>query len=195
MEQELFDVLTELETCDQQERTQNLPNEKRIKALHPGAAKLLSMLAISNKAKNMVEIGASAGYSTLWLAYAASITGGKVVTCEIDPARADETRANLEKANMADYVEVLVGDARELLRHREEPVDLVFIDGEKDQYETYFDVVYKRLGVGSIVVADNVVSHEDELLDYVTYVQNHPNLESVTVPLGWGLEITVKIAA
>jgi caffeoyl-CoA O-methyltransferase len=195
MEQELFDVLTELETYDQQERAQNLPNEKRIKALHPDAAKLLSMLAISNKAKNMVEIGASAGYSTLWLAYAASITGGKVVTCEIDPVRADETRANLEKANMADYVEVLVGDARELLRHREEPVDLVFIDGEKDQYETYFDVVYKRLGVGSIVVADNVVSHEDELLDYVTYVQNHPNLESVTVPIGWGLEITVKIAA
>lgn len=195
MEQELFDVLTELETCDQQERAQNLPNEKRIKALHPDAAKLLSMLAISNKAKNMVEIGASAGYSTLWLAYAASITGGKVVTCEIDPVRADETRVNLEKANMADYVEVLVGDARELLRHREEPVDLVFIDGEKDQYETYFDVVYKRLGVGSIVVADNVVSHEDELLDYVTYVQNHPNLESVTVPIGWGLEITVKIAA
>ena len=195
MEQELFDVLTELETCDQQERTQNLPNEKRIKALHPDAAKLLSMLAISNKAKNMVEIGASAGYSTLWLAYAASITGGKVVTCEIDPARADQTRANLKKANMADYVEVLVGDARELLRHREEPVDLVFIDGEKDQYETYFDVVYKRLGVGSIVVADNVISHEDELLDYVTYVQNHPNLESVTVPIGWGLEITVKIAA
>jgi caffeoyl-CoA O-methyltransferase len=195
MEQELFDVLSELEMLDQQERAQDLPREKRIKALHPDSAKLLSMMAISNKAKNIVEIGTSAGYSTLWLAYAASITGGKVVTCEIDPVRADETRANLEKANMTDYAEVLVGDARELLRHRQEPVDLVFIDGEKEQYETYFDVVYKRLGVGSMVVADNVVSHEDELLDYVTYVQNHPNLESVTVPIGRGLEITVKAVA
>ena len=195
MKQELFDVLTELEARDQQERAQKLPSEERIKALHPDSAKLLSMLAISNKAKNIVEIGTSAGYSTLWLAYAASITGGKVVTCEIDPARADEARANLVKANMADYVEVLVGDARELLRHREEAIDLVFIDAVKEQYETYFDVIYKRLDVGSMVVADNVISQEDELLDYVTYVQNHPNLESVTVPIGRGLEITVKTVA
>jgi predicted O-methyltransferase YrrM len=195
MKQELFDVLTALEMQDQQERAQSLPREQRIKALHPDSAKLLAILAISNKAQNIVEIGTSAGYSTLWLAYAASITGGKVVTIEIDPVRADETRAHLEKANMADYVEVLVGDARELLRHRQAPVDLVFIDGEKEQYETYFDVVYKRLGVGSMVMADNVVSHEDELLDYVTYVQNHPNLESVTVPIGRGLEITVKTVA
>jgi caffeoyl-CoA O-methyltransferase len=195
MEQELFDVLTALEMRDQQERAQGLPREQRIRAAHPDSAKLLAMLAVSNKAKNIVEIGTSMGYTTLWLAYAASITGGKVVTCEIDPARADEARANLEKANMADYVEVLTGDARELLRHQEEPVDLIFIDGEKEQYETYFDVVYKRLGVGSMIAADNVVSHENILSDYVTYVQNHPNLESVTVPVGRGLEITVKITA
>jgi predicted O-methyltransferase YrrM len=56
-------------------------------------------------------------------------------------------------------------------------------------------VIYKRLAVGSMVVADNVVSHEDELLDYVTYVQNHPNLESTTVPIAKGLEITVKTVA
>jgi predicted O-methyltransferase YrrM len=195
MEQELFDVLTALEMQDQQERAQNLPREQRIRALHPHSAKLLAMLAISNKAQNIVEIGARAGYSTLWLAYAASITGGQVITCEIDPARAGEARINLKKANMANYVELLVGDARELLRHRDEAIDLVFIDAAKEQYETYFDVVYKHLGVGSMVVADNAVSHEDELLDYKTYVQNHPNLESVTVPIGRGLEITVKTVA
>ena len=195
MEQELFEVLTELEMHDQQERQQNLPPEQRMKALHPNSAKLLAMLVISNKARNIVEIGTSAGYSTLWLAYAASITGGKVVACEIDPTRAEQARANLVRANMADYVEILVGDARKLLRKREESIDLVFIDGDKEQYETYFDVVYKRLGVGSMVVADNVTSDENELLDYVTYVQNHPNHESVTVPLGRGLEITVKTVA
>ena len=70
----------------------------------------------------------------------------------------------------------------------------MFIDGTKSQYETYFDVVYKQLGVGATIVADNVISHEDELADYVTYVQNHPNLESVTASVGRGLEITVKIS-
>ncbi len=194
MEQELFDLLSELEIQDQKERRQNLPPEKRIQAMHPDSAKLLSMLAISKKAQNIVEVGSNVGYSTLWLAYAASITGGKVVTCEIDPAKAEAARANMAKANLAKYVEVLTGDAREVLRHREEPVDFLFIDGAKDQYETYFDVVYKRLEVGAMIVADNVVSHEDALADYVTYVQNHPNLESVTVPINRGLEITVKVS-
>lgn len=194
MEPELFDVLTELEMRDQKERMQNLSSAERIRATDPAAAKFLSLLAISKKAQTIVEIGSGVGFSTLWLAYAASITGGRVITCEIDSAKADQTRANVTRANIAGYVEVLTGDARELLRHREEPIDFVFIDGAKDQYETYFDVVYKRLEVGALVIADNVVSHEDQLLDYVTYVQNHPSLESVTIPLARGLEITVKTA-
>ncbi len=195
MEQELFDVLTELEMKDQQERAKGLPPEQRIKALHPDSAKLLFNLAVANKAKKIVEIGTRTGYSTLWLAYAASITGGKIISCEIDPACAEQARANLTRANMSDYVEILVGDAREILRGRDEPVDFVFIDAEKAQYESYIDAVYKQLDVGSMVVADNAVSHDDELLDYIMYVQNHPNLESVTVPIGRGLEVTVKTTA
>jgi len=195
MEQELFDILTALEMQDQQERAKGLSREVRLRALHPDSAKLLFNLAVSNKAQTIVEIGTRAGYSTLWLAYAASITGGKVVTCEIDPTYVEQTRANLAQANMSDYVEILVGDARELLRGRDEPIDFVFIDAQKTQYESYIDAVYKQLGVGSMVVADNAISHGDELLDYIMYVQNHPNLESVTVPIGKGFEITTKIVA
>jgi predicted O-methyltransferase YrrM len=182
MEQELFDTLAELEM-----------RAAKQSLMDPDSAKFLSILAISNKAKTIVEVGSGVGYSTLWLAYAASITGGQVITCEIDPAKAEETRANLAKANLAERVEILIGDAREVLRQRGEPVDLLLIDGEFGHYETYFDVVYKRMNIGSMVVADKVVAHENELADYTTYVQNHPNLESVTVPLGQGLEITVKI--
>jgi len=195
MEQELFDILTALEMKDQQERAKDLPREERLRALHPDSAKLLFNLAVSNKAKTIIEIGTRAGYSTLWLAYAASITGGKIITCEIDPAYAEQARANIAQANMSDYVEVLVGDARELLRGRDEPIDFVFIDAEKAHYESYIDAVYKQLGVGSMVVADNAISHGDELLDYIMYVQNHPNLESVTVPIGKGFEVTTKIVA
>jgi caffeoyl-CoA O-methyltransferase len=195
MEQELFDTLSELEIQDQQERAKNLPREQRLRALHPESAKLLFNLAVANKAQTIVEVGTRAGYSTLWLAYAASITGGRVLTCEIDPVYAEQARANLVKANMSNHVEILLGDAREHLRGRNEPIDFVFFDAEKSQYESYIDAVYKQLGVGSMVVADNAVSHDDELLDYINYVQNHPNLESVTVPIGKGFEITVKIAA
>lgn len=183
MEQELFDTLAELEM-----RAAKPP------LVDPDSAKFLSILAISNKAKLIVEVGSGVGYSTLWLAYAASLTGGKVITCEIDPATVEQTRANLAKANLAQHVEILVGDAREVLRQRSEPVDLLFIDGDFGQYETYFDVVYKRMKVGSMVVADKVIAHENDLADYTTYVQNHPNLESITVPLGAGVEVTVKIS-
>ena len=190
MEQALFDVLSDLEMQAERERLRQGQSEM----MDPDAAKFMSLLAVSQKAKSIVEVGCGAGYSTLWLAYAASITGGKVITCEIDPAKSETAQANLEQAGMAAYVEILSGDAREVLRHQDEPVDFLFIDGDYGQYETYFDVVYKRMGVGSVVIANNVVVAENELADYVTYVQNHPNLESVTIPLGQGLEFSVKIA-
>lgn len=190
MEQALFDVLSELEMQAEREQRQRGATEM----LDPDAAKFVSLLAVSQQAKNIVEVGSGAGYSTLWLAYAASITGGKVVACELDSAKAAAARANLEKAGLAAYVELLTGDAREALRYRAEPVDFLFIDGDYGQYETYFDVVYKRMTIGSTVVADDVVAAENDLADYTTYVQNHPNLESVTIPLAQGLEFSVKTA-
>lgn len=188
MEQELFDVLSALEMQAERERLRQGESEM----VDPDAAKYIALLAMSQKAKSIVEVGTGLGYATLWLAYAASITGGKVVSCELDPIKADQARTNLEKAGMAGYVEILIGDAREELRHRVEPVDFVFIDADYGQYETYFDVVYKRMGIGSTIVADDVVAAENDLSDYTTYVQNHPNLESVTIPLAQGLEFSVK---
>lgn len=192
MEQELFDMLSELEMQAETEKMRGISGSKAINALDPDAAKFVGLLITSKKATNIVEIGTGVGYSTLWLAYAASVVGGKVVTCEIDPAKAEQAKANIEKAGMADYVEVLTGDARELLRQRSDTVDFLFIDADYGQYETYFDVVYKQMGVGSTVVADDVVEDENDLADYTTYVQNHPSLESVTIPLGQGLEFSVK---
>lgn len=191
MDQALFNVISSLEMQAEKERLQtgesSLPD--------PDAAKLVSILAVSNKAKTIVEVGSGLGYTTLWLAYAASLTGGRVVACELDPARAAEARANLEKGGLAERVEILTGDAREVFRHRDEPVDFLFINGQNSQYETYFDVVYKQMSVGATIVAGGVVTDEDALADYVTYVQNHPSLESMTVPVGDGLEVSVKTAA
>ena len=89
MEQELFDVLSALEMRAEKERMQQGETE----IMDPDAAKFVSLLAVSKNAKSIVEVGSGVGYSTLWLAYAALATGGKVITCEIDPAKADETRS------------------------------------------------------------------------------------------------------
>jgi predicted O-methyltransferase YrrM len=161
--------------------------------VHPDSGRLLYVLTLAKAAESIVEIGTSHGYSTLWLASAAKANGGAVVTCDINPERIAEARQNFDDAGLADVIEILEGDARQTLRDRGEPVDLLFIDAEKSYYETFFDVVYQRLVKGGMVIADNVISHQDELEDYIAYVENHPNLESARVPIGRGLEISVKL--
>ncbi len=192
MDQAILDVMAKIEMRNEREKLRGLSDGAD--ALDPAAAKLLYILAIGSKAKHIVEVGAGVGYSTLWLAAAAKASGGRVTTCEINSAMAAEARRNIEEAELTDYVEILVGDARQTLRGQDGPVDFHFIDATFGHYETFLDVVYKRLAVGSLVIVDNVVENAFEVDDYITYVQNHPNLDSQTVSIGDGLEITVRIA-
>ena len=195
MEPEVLDVMARLEMRDEQERAKELAGSERIQALHPESGRFVYVLALIKEAKSIVEIGTSHGYSTLWLAAAAQVNGGRVVTCDMNTERLGAARDNFADAGLADVIEILEGDARETLRSRSEPVDLLFIDAEKSYYESYFDVAYQRLVKGGIVVADNALSHQDELEDYILYVENHPNLESAMVPIGRGLEISVKLTS
>ncbi len=129
------------------------------------------------------------------LASAARINGGKVVAHDMNSERITAARRNFDEAGLADWIEIVEGDAHQTLRRRSEPVDLLFIDiSEKSAYRTVFDLVYPRLVKGGVVVADNVLSHSDKLADYITYVQNHPDLASATIPTGRGLEVTVRLA-
>jgi predicted O-methyltransferase YrrM len=194
MKQAILDVMAKLEMAADRERLNGI--EGGIDALQYDSAKLLYIMALGAKAKSIVEVGTGVGYATLWLGAAAEIMGGKVVSCEIDGEKLAEAKANIEAAGLADHVEFITGDARDTLREQSGKVDMLFIDASLDigNYETYFDVVYKRLEAGSLVVADNVKSHEFELDDYITYVQTHPNLDSQTVPIGDGLEVSVKIS-
>jgi predicted O-methyltransferase YrrM len=195
MESQVIDVLSRLEMRDEQERARGWAGADRIQALHPDSGRLMYVLALARRAKSMVEVGTSHGYSTLWLAAAARANGGRVVTCDRNMERLAAARQNFADAGLSDVIEILEGDARETLRGRSEPVDLLFIDSEKGYYESFFDVVYPRLVQGGLVIADNALSHRDELEDYLSYVENHPNLESVLVPIGRGLEISVKLTS
>lgn len=192
MDQAVLNVITQLEARDRQERALGLPGSQRIQALHPDSARLLYITALAAKATAIMEVGTNRGYSTLWLALAAKKNGGKVTTCELDPAKAKEARAYFEQAGLAQAIEVCVGDAGEILRQQTGPIDLLFIDAVKEDYKTYLETAYSRITPGGLIVADNVLSHSEQLLDYTTYVQNHPRLESATINIGRGLEITVK---
>jgi predicted O-methyltransferase YrrM len=162
-----------------------LPRSERHRNLEPVSAELVHALAIGLGARRLVEVGGSSGLSTVALAAAAREAGGRLVSIEIEPSRQAEARATLERLGLLARVELVSGDAAAVLPGLK-PAQLVLLDCEKADYARFFDLL--RLEPGAVVVADNVVSHD--LRDYVAHVRARPGVESITLPVGKGLEVT-----
>ncbi len=143
----------------------------------------------------MLEVGASRGYSTIWLAAGARVLGGRVVSLEHDPAKCVAWRTNVAEAGLEEWAELVEGDAHETLGGTRDVFDLVFLDAEKDDYEALFTHLRSSLEPGALVVADNVTSHADALAAYSAARQSDPTLVSVTLPLDRGLELTTVLSA
>ncbi len=142
----------------------------------------------------MLEIGGSRAYSTIWLASGARYFGGRVLSLENDPAKCDAWRRNVAEAGLEEWAELIEGDAFETLATLEDVFDVCFLDAEKDDYERLFQLARDKLEPGALVVADNVLSHEESLGAYSRARQADPTLESVTVRLDRGLELSVVLA-
>lgn len=184
-------VLDRLAAEDAREREEGLPQELRSRAIRPTTGRFLFSLVAPQTDCEVLEIGGSRGYSTIWLTAAARHLGGRVVSLESDPRKIEAWRANLEEAGLADWAQLVEGDARETLPRIRDVFDLVFVDAEKHDYETYFDLVRDKVEPGGLIVADNILSHRLE--DYARARQSDPTLESVTVPLDQGLELSVVL--
>jgi predicted O-methyltransferase YrrM len=167
---------------------------RRMLNITPDTGRLLWILVRSAGARRILEVGTSNAYSTIWLADAARHTGGRVVTLEVEAAKVQLARANLDKAGLADRVEIIHGPAAASLARLTGPFDFVFLDADRPSYRTYLELVLPRLAPGALLVADNVVSHPGELEDYLTRVKSDPSLFSVTVPVGKGEEISLKVS-
>ena len=122
----------------------------------PLQGKLLELLARITNASNILELGTLAGYSTIWLARGLT-EGGRVVTLELDPAYADTARANIERAGVADRVEIRVGPAEHTLKTLDGPFDLIFIDADKRSNPFYLTESLRLSRPGTLIVADNVI--------------------------------------
>ncbi len=162
-----------------------LPQRLRHRNLEPPSAEFLCALAAGIGAKRMVEVGGSSGISTIALAAAARETNGRLVSIEIEPERQREARDTLARLGLASLVNFVLADAAEVLP-RQPDLDLALIDCEKEDYIRFFDLL--RMRAGGIVVADNIISHS--LSDYVAYVRRQPGVESITLDIGKGLEVT-----
>lgn len=185
-------VLARMEAEDAAERETDLPFQQRSLAVGPESGRLLFALVAPNAGCEVLEIGGSRGYSTIWLASAARILGGRVVSLETDPAKAEAWRANIADAGLEEWAELVEGDAKQTLEQLEDGFDVVFLDAWKDDYETFFRLAREKLDPGGVVVADNVTT-SSVVQEYAAARQADPTLVSVTVPLGYGLEVTTVL--
>ena len=182
-------VLDRLYADDARQRAAGLPSSQRTRNLERETGRWLRLLVLATSARAILEVGSSNGVSTLWLASAAAETGGHVTGTELLPERAAEANANLAEAGLGRVATVRAGDAAATVAGLPGPFDLVFIDAEKDDYVAHFERVVGKVRPGGLVLADNVISHD--LSAYQAMLRARPDVETVTVPIGRGVEMTV----
>jgi predicted O-methyltransferase YrrM len=186
-------VLERLEREDATERERGLPPEQRARQVEPTTGRFLFSLVAPQTDCEVLELGGSRGYSSIWLAAGVRNLGGRVLSLEHDPAKVEAWQRNVEDAGLSDWAELRAGDAFEQLTQIDDVFDVVFLDAEKDDYEELFRLAREKVEPGALVVADNVLSHPDPLASYSAARQADPTLLSVTVPLDRGLELTVVL--
>lgn len=157
---------------------------------------LLHQIALASRAKLIVEIGTSYGFSGLFWGAALQSTGGKLITIDASQKKFDSARQTFARAGLADVIEVRLGDARQVLQTISGPIDIAFVDADKPATRDYFDLIWPKLrpgiGGGSVLI-DNATTHRAELADFVKHVRSLPDARSAEIAVGNGLEWTVKL--
>jgi len=178
-------VLAVLDDMEKNQREGHAPNVQREEG------RLLRLLAESTGAKHVVEIGTANGYSTIWLCLGLQSTGGKLTTYEIDPQLAAQARANFKQAGVDKIVTVVVGDAHVEAPKLKEPIDILFLDADKEGYVDYLEKLLPLVRRGGLVIAHDM---NQRMADprYLKAINSDPELESVFLNTFWGLGVTLK---
>ncbi len=187
-------VLQRLEQQDAEEREQGVPRERRSRQVARTTGQFLFSLVAPQTDCEVLELGGSRGYSTIWLAAGVRYLGGHVLSIEKDPVKCEEWRRNIAEAGLEEWADLIEGDALEELPKIDDVFDVVFLDAEKEDYEPLFELARPKLEPGALVVADNVISHKEPLELYSRARQADPTLESVTVTHDRGLELSVVLS-
>ena len=168
---------------------------KQYTNIAPENGQFLSILIRSIRAQNVLEVGTSNGYSTLWLAAALKQTGGRLITLEFDQKRAAEAQAHLQEVGLDSIAEVRIGNALDEIPKCDATFDLVFLDAEKNEYRRYLELAFPNIRPGGLIVADDTVTMRDEMPDYIEFVFGTPLLHSVDIPLDDGVILSYKTEA
>ena len=154
----------------------------------PQDGRFFRILAESMNAKNVVEIGTSTGYSAIWFGLALQKTSGKLTTFEIDPQRAATARANFKRAGMADIITLIEGNAHDEVKNLKDPIDILFLDADKEGYIDYLNKLLPLLRPGGLVIAHNITPGMTDPR-YMEAITVNPDLETIVRS---GVSLTIK---
>lgn len=191
MNQDISKVLERLEDIPgRREKFWNVPRE---------TGNFLNILVRTSRARRVLEIGTSNGYSGLWFAEALSHTGGKLYTVESHRERFEMAGKHFHEAGVEKIVRQIFGHAPEVFvaedfREETEGFDIIFLDATKMEYRSYLEAVFPLLKTEGLLLADNVVSHRKELENFLDMVQKKREFRSVTLPLGSGLLVAFRLS-
>lgn len=196
MRPELQDLLEELAAYGAKHDANAPDRLAKLRNITPDTGQFLWMLIQSTSARRILEIGTSNGYSTIWLADAARLTGGRVTTVETEAERVEEATVNLRRAGLLDLVEARHEDARQTFeRSPASTWDMIFLDAERPHYRSYWSHILRSLRDGGLLIVDNAVSHAHQLGKFSRLIDHSQDFESVLLPLGNGQIVAYRIAA
>jgi predicted O-methyltransferase YrrM len=197
-------VLDELEAQSILEKSKKteIPPDDRMLAITKETGELLNMILRLKNAKNMLEIGMSTGYSTIWCAESISEQSGKIITIEQNPSKIKRAKDNFQKAGVTDTITIMEGLAMQILtklslkQKYKKFFDFVLIDADKENVKEYFDLIFPMVSIGGIIVTDNMYYPEkfrQDMKKFSDYLKGNPKLRTITSPIGNGEEITIKL--
>ena len=190
--QPILDRMQYLEKIDSRDRNDATPHLRRLRQIPPETARFIALLAVSAPNGSYIEIGTSAGYSTLWLAIACRAVGRRIATFEVLEDKVRLAEETFRLAKVEDVVQLVAGDAREHLA-RYDNIAFCFLDAEKEVYSECYELVIPNMVNGGILIADNAISHREALQSMLDRALSDRRVDSMIVPVGNGLLACRKI--
>jgi len=192
MAADLRALLAELYEWGQEHDARQRRRDDKLRNLEPDTAALISVLVRSSGRKRLLEIGTSNGYSTIWLAWAAHQTGGRLTSIELDPGRQGKADENLRRVGLRGLVDLRLGDATEVVGELSGPFDLVFFDADRLSASAQLELLVPKLAPDVMLLADNVLSHPKEIAGYLKALEGLDGFDRLVVPVGKGLSIAYR---
>jgi predicted O-methyltransferase YrrM len=187
----IVDRMRYLEAQDSRDRQDGTPQPQRLRQVPPETGKFLAILAANAPAGDWLEIGTSAGYSSLWLALAAAHSGRRLTTFEVLPEKVALAQETFKSAGVTHLVRLVAGDARQHILSFEQ-IAFCFLDAEKELYGEVYELVVPRLVLSGLLVADNVTSHAETLQPIVDRALGDIRVDALAVPIGKGVLLCRK---